>query len=178
MAKCFGILWDPYIGMGRWWYSTMDEKWTWSAIRDPIFGTLISYTPSGVRYPQIRELCTLRADLSGLENSLQPQFNSQGTYYSINFKVSVRLGGTQLLARLQWEEGVSTIIASTSGLLTFRREFFERVQSASFRMLWFRNTINYLYTINMRTMGFSFTESGPGPDPAWSEGAVLIYYDK
>lgn len=55
--------------------------------------------------PQLRELCTIKANLSGIQNSLQRKVGPKGVYYRVDFDVVVRFGGTQLQARLQWEEG-------------------------------------------------------------------------
>jgi len=61
----------------------------------------------GKRLPQIRTLCTLTADLSGLRASLQALDGPKGKYYQFVFKVAIKFGGTQLQARIQWEEDVS-----------------------------------------------------------------------
>ncbi|KIM25126.1 hypothetical protein M408DRAFT_331414 [Serendipita vermifera MAFF 305830] len=58
----------------------------------------------GKRLPQLRDLCKLKADMSNLQGSLQPHKGPQGPYYMADFTVSIRLGGTKLEARLQWEE--------------------------------------------------------------------------
>jgi hypothetical protein len=66
---------------------------------------LVSLTAGG-RLPQLRRLCALKADLSGLEGSLKRLDGPAGTYYRVDFKVVVKFGGTQLQATIQWEEGV------------------------------------------------------------------------
>ncbi|KAG8822058.1 hypothetical protein FRC19_006794 [Serendipita sp. 401] len=66
--------------------------------------------------PGIRHLCTITADLSGLSSSLVPQNGPSGRYYRVDFSVLISLGGTQLSARVQWNdkgvtrEGPATII--------------------------------------------------------------------
>ncbi|KIM25135.1 hypothetical protein M408DRAFT_26535 [Serendipita vermifera MAFF 305830] len=68
-------------------------------------------TPAWVRdledkdLPQLRSLCTLKADLSGLKGSFKRKVGPGGEYYRVDFRVAVRFGGTQLQARLQWDEG-------------------------------------------------------------------------
>ncbi|KIM19487.1 hypothetical protein M408DRAFT_83484, partial [Serendipita vermifera MAFF 305830] len=58
----------------------------------------------GKTLPQMRDLCDLKADMSGLRGSLQPRSGPLGPYYKAEYTVSTRLGGTKLQARLQWEE--------------------------------------------------------------------------
>ncbi|KIM20880.1 hypothetical protein M408DRAFT_30015 [Serendipita vermifera MAFF 305830] len=58
----------------------------------------------GKKLPQIRHLCSLKADMSNLQGSLQPHKGPQGPYYRADYTVSIRLGGTKLEARLQWKE--------------------------------------------------------------------------
>ncbi|KIM25124.1 hypothetical protein M408DRAFT_26524 [Serendipita vermifera MAFF 305830] len=58
----------------------------------------------GKLLPQMRHLCDLKADMSGLQGSLQPLHGSLGPYYKVAITVAIRLGGTKLQARLQWEE--------------------------------------------------------------------------
>ena len=63
---------------------------------------------SGNLLPNIRRVCTLHADLSGLQKSLKAKKTPEGqTYWKIFYKVNVFFGGTALKARLTWEEGVS-----------------------------------------------------------------------
>ena len=61
---------------------------------------------TGRRLPQVRTLCTLRADLSRLRGSLKRLTGPNGQYYRVDFEVVVRFGGTQLQATIQWKEGV------------------------------------------------------------------------
>jgi len=55
---------------------------------------------------QMGNLCTLKADLSGLRGSLRCKTGPSDLYYQVEFEVVVRLGGTQLQATVQWKEGV------------------------------------------------------------------------
>jgi len=59
--------------------------------------------------PRFREVCQLKADLSGLRRSLVPQLNPTTgvTYYTVSFTVAVLFGGTTLKANLCWYENVS-----------------------------------------------------------------------
>ena len=59
--------------------------------------------------PNFRHVCTLRADLSGLQGSLKVQTGPEGQdFWRVDFKVKVFFGGTALKARLAWCEGVGT----------------------------------------------------------------------
>ncbi|KIM20872.1 hypothetical protein M408DRAFT_30006 [Serendipita vermifera MAFF 305830] len=62
---------------------------------------------NGKYLPQMRYLCNLKADMSGLQGSLQTLHGPLGPYYDIRYTVSIRLGGTKLQARLQWKENGS-----------------------------------------------------------------------
>jgi hypothetical protein len=60
----------------------------------------------------MRILCHLKADLSGLLPQLKPYAGRDGRkYWAIYFEVVVEIGKTQLLARIQWKEGVSKCVA-------------------------------------------------------------------
>ena len=60
----------------------------------------------GNRLPQFRTLCLLEADLSILQSSLKLKEGPKEKYYEVNYSIAIRFGGTQLQARLQWNEGV------------------------------------------------------------------------
>jgi len=58
----------------------------------------------------VRTVCTLRADLTGLRSSLRSQRGPKGEeFFRVDFMISVMLGGTSLKARLNWNEGVSRV---------------------------------------------------------------------
>ena len=58
--------------------------------------------------PNIRHVCTLKADLSGLQRLFKVRKRSDGQdFWKISYKVKVLFGGTALKARLMWKEGVS-----------------------------------------------------------------------
>ena len=58
--------------------------------------------------PNIRRVCTLSADLSGLRSFLKVEKGVNGQdFWTVAFKVNVLFGGTALKARLTWNEGVS-----------------------------------------------------------------------
>ena len=68
-----------------------------------------AWDESGNRLPNIRHVCSLEADLSGLQRFLKAQKTSEGQYFwMIDYKVQVLFGGTVLKARVTWKEGVST----------------------------------------------------------------------
>ena len=63
---------------------------------------------SGNLLPNIRRVCTLKADLSGLRRFLTVQKGSQGQdFWEVSYKMKVLFGGTALKARVVWFEGVS-----------------------------------------------------------------------
>jgi hypothetical protein len=63
---------------------------------------------SGNLLPNMRRVCTLKADLSNLQRSLKVQKGPRGQdFWRVEHSVAVLFGGTQLRARLQWYEGVS-----------------------------------------------------------------------
>lgn len=76
--------------------------------------TLIwSLSALGNLLPGMRRVCTLKADLSNLVNSLKVQKGPRGQdFWRVEHSVAVLFGGTQLRARLQWYEGVSCILRS------------------------------------------------------------------
>ena len=64
---------------------------------------------SGNTLPNIRRVCTLKADLSGLQRFLKVQKTSAGEdFWEVSYKLKVLFGGTALKARLTWKEGVSS----------------------------------------------------------------------
>jgi len=58
--------------------------------------------------PGFRSMCTLRADLSGLQSSLRSfsAAKGRGQYWRIDFEVEVFFGQTSLHAGLVWTERV------------------------------------------------------------------------
>ena len=67
-----------------------------------------AWDESGKLLPNIRRVCTLSADLSGLRSFLKVEKGANGQeFWTVAFKVNVLFGGTALKARLTWNEGVS-----------------------------------------------------------------------
>ena len=63
---------------------------------------------SGKQMPNIRRVCTLVADLSGLRRFLRVQKGLHGQdFWTVSYSVNVLFGGTALKARMSWYEGVS-----------------------------------------------------------------------
>jgi hypothetical protein len=77
---------------------------------------------SGSLLPHIRRVCTLKADLSGLQRSLKVQKGSKGQdFWRVEHSINVHFGGTALKARLTWYEGVSfSLFLSILVLISFR----------------------------------------------------------
>ena len=67
-----------------------------------------AWDESGNLLPNFRRVCTLAADLSGLQRHLKVQIGPEGQeFWRVDYKVIVLFGGTALKARLAWYEGVS-----------------------------------------------------------------------
>jgi len=64
---------------------------------------------AGDMNPRFREVCELKADLSGLRRSLIAKLDpiTGMNYYTVDFTVAVFFGGTTLKANLRWYENVS-----------------------------------------------------------------------
>ena len=63
---------------------------------------------SGNLLPNMRRVCTLKADLSGLQRSLKVQKGPRGQdFWRVEHSINVHFGSTALKARLTWYEGVS-----------------------------------------------------------------------
>ena len=70
-------------------------------------GTDWLYDESGKLLPNFRRVCTLKADLSGLQGFLTLQKGSEGQdFWRVCYSINVRFGGTALKARMTWDEGV------------------------------------------------------------------------
>ncbi|KAG9048625.1 hypothetical protein FS842_000354 [Serendipita sp. 407] len=99
----YNISWpaDTQDGAQALGFTTVDV-YAWDGDGEPIwlkdeYGNLM---------PGMRHLCTIYADLSRLSSSLRIiKGENKKKYYKISFSVAIRLGGTQLEARLQWHEG-------------------------------------------------------------------------
>ena len=64
-------------------------------------------------------ICTLNAEVSALAAALGIQAEPHGKkFYRVDYDVYVYFGGTQLRAKLQWKEGVSTFISCNPFLVT------------------------------------------------------------
>jgi len=67
-----------------------------------------AWDESGNLLPNIRRVCTLVTDLSGLRRFLKVQKSSDGQeFWEVSLEVNVFFGGTGLKARVTWYEGVS-----------------------------------------------------------------------
>ena len=63
---------------------------------------------SGNLLPDVRRVCTLTADLSGLREFLTLQKGPEGQdFWQVSYSINIRFGGTALKARMTWNEGVS-----------------------------------------------------------------------
>ena len=63
---------------------------------------------SGNMLPNIRRVCTLAADLSGLRTFMTVQKGPEGQeFWRVSYSINVLFGGTALKARMTWYEGVS-----------------------------------------------------------------------
>ena len=67
-----------------------------------------AWDESGNLLPNVRRVCTLSADLSGLRSHWKVQKGPAGRkFWMVSFSINVRFGGTALKAKLTWDEGVS-----------------------------------------------------------------------
>ena len=63
---------------------------------------------SGYALPKFRHVCTLVADLSGIQKFLKVQLGPEGqNFYRVSYNINVRFGGTAIKAKITWNEGVS-----------------------------------------------------------------------
>ncbi len=63
---------------------------------------------SGFVLPNFRHVCTLVADLSGLQKFMKAQHGREGqTFFKESYHIDVRFGGTAIKAKMTWNEGVS-----------------------------------------------------------------------
>ena len=70
--------------------------------------TVWGWDESGNLLPNFRRVCTLSADLSGLQSFLTVQKGTEGQdFWAVRYKIDVRFGGTALKAKMTWFEGVS-----------------------------------------------------------------------
>ena len=71
---------------------------------------------SGNLVPQMRRVCTLTADPSGLQNILKVEKGFDGEiFWKVVYSVNVYFDGTTLKARLTWYEGVSNLYFHPQG---------------------------------------------------------------
>ena len=69
------------------------------------------YDELGRLLPNIRRVCTLAADLSGLQKSLTAHKGSAGqNFWMVLLSINVRFGGTALKTKMMWYEGVGIFI--------------------------------------------------------------------
>ncbi len=62
-------------------------------------------------FPEARKICSLQADEKQLLRIVKEITAPDGTsYWQLSFRVSVRLGGTQLHAQIQWDDNVRLLL--------------------------------------------------------------------
>jgi len=54
--------------------------------------------------PGFRKVCRLYADLSGLSGMLRKRKGSSGPYWTIDYDLAIKFGGTEFQAFVQWTE--------------------------------------------------------------------------
>ncbi|CAE6374609.1 unnamed protein product [Rhizoctonia solani] len=65
-------------------------------------------SPSGAMLPKFQNACTVRANLRNLQGALKSDIGSHGSrYWTLNYDVCIRFGGTELEGYMEWEEAVS-----------------------------------------------------------------------
>lgn len=63
-------------------------------------------SPPGNLDPGFERVCEIKADLSGLPDSLVPIEGENGTYYKVYFKIRITFGDTELKAYIEWQDEV------------------------------------------------------------------------
>jgi hypothetical protein len=96
-----------------------DERGTPLAVKMICRGQIDDRSIQGGVLRGMRLICTLNADLSALARALQITTGLRGKrFYRVDYGVCVYFGGTQLRAKLQWKERVSTSTRLNPFLLT------------------------------------------------------------
>lgn len=99
--------------LGRWYCprARMVQGWAWYAIicHENNLNAELAHFIQGMVLEGMRLICTLNANLSALAGGLQIRNGPHGTkFYQVDYHVCVYFGGTQLRAKLQWYQKVST----------------------------------------------------------------------
>ncbi|KAG8759783.1 hypothetical protein FRC11_001446 [Ceratobasidium sp. 423] len=61
-------------------------------------------SPNGIMLPRFQNACTIRANLKNLQGALKSAVGSRGSYWTLNYDVCIRFGGTELEGYMEWEE--------------------------------------------------------------------------
>ncbi|CUA72499.1 Heat shock 70 kDa protein 12B [Homo sapiens] [Rhizoctonia solani] len=62
-------------------------------------------SPSGAMLPKFQNACTVRANLRNLQGALKSDIGPHGSrYWTLNYDVCIRFGGTELEGYMEWEE--------------------------------------------------------------------------
>lgn len=94
------------------WEGQEDTKWVKSTDGAPPYlktNRSLRPLPSllGTTLPGMRRLCSLQLSGDDIDGVVQRRISRDGvTTWIVRYRVSVRIGGTQLHARIQWEENV------------------------------------------------------------------------
>ncbi|KDN48293.1 hypothetical protein RSAG8_02885, partial [Rhizoctonia solani AG-8 WAC10335] len=65
-------------------------------------------SPNETMLPKFQYACTVRANLKNLQGALKSAVGTHGSrYWTLNYDVCIRFGGTELEGYMEWEEGVS-----------------------------------------------------------------------
>lgn len=88
----------------------MDEKPKWCVAMFPTVRAM-SINPLNFNLiddlnPGFMQICTVRADLSGLRGRLTKKLGLNGTYWELSFTIGIRFGRTELEAFVEWDEEV------------------------------------------------------------------------
>lgn len=71
---------------------------------------------AGELNPGFRKVCQIQADLSGLSGTLQEKKGATGPYWTIDYDLAIKFGGTELQAFVQWTERVRFLLYATCTL--------------------------------------------------------------
>ncbi|CAE6419856.1 unnamed protein product [Rhizoctonia solani] len=61
-------------------------------------------SPNGMVLPRFQNACTIRGNLKNLQGALKSAVGSHGSYWTLNYDVCIRFGGTELEGYMEWEE--------------------------------------------------------------------------
>jgi hypothetical protein len=90
----------------EWMTNTNGALLLFSQFEECSMMDLLNFRFIGDLNPGFKEICRVRADLNGLRGLLVKRMGVQKYYWTLNYKVGIRFGGTELEAFIEWEKKV------------------------------------------------------------------------